>query len=172
MDFVILQQIWVFTLTKTTTMLIKILNSIAWIFDNIWNLIVGIIVYLIAYFAEVKGGVHIMFFAFIADFFLGIIKSRVMNKEKFKMNKAFIAFMRFLISIVIISLLFGMDTEMDQSTISMYKIFTYLVTGAWIVSFADNGYQLTKWKPFLKVKGVIEDYQIKGKIKNEEPAEG
>ena len=149
-----------------------LLDTLSWAFLSIWHFLGSVAIYALTYFIDIKSEVHVMFFAFAFDLGLGIIKSILVNGEKFQMKKAFIGFMRLLISLITISLLYSMDRELHQESVSLFRIFTYIVTGAWIISFTDNGYQLTKWRPFLKVKGILsKGIELKGKKEKEEGGE-
>jgi hypothetical protein len=126
-----------------------------WFSDYFWNIITGFIFAVLAYFSEVKGAIHVMWAAFILDLIIGIIASRRIRKEPFKMEKAFIAFSRMCIASLLIMLLYAMDREMTQDFISMYKTTAWIISGFTAYSIAKNGFELTGSKLFLIIKSTI-----------------
>lgn len=128
-----------------------------WLFNNLWNYLAAFVLFMLSYFVEVSGIVNVMLFAFFTDLVVGVTKSRIVSHERFNMDKAFIAIVRFGISCLIVMILFAMDKEMEQNTIPAHKIFAYIPLGAWVISIANNGYLLTKWNVFLVIKAKIKE---------------
>lgn len=126
-----------------------------WWSDHFWNTVAGFFFAIIAYFAEIKGAVHVMWSAFLIDLFIGIIASYQVKKEKFSMKKAFVALERMIIATVVVMLLYAVDKEMNQNIVSMYNIVAWVITGFMIYSIAENGFQMTGGKLFLVIKSLL-----------------
>lgn len=128
---------------------------INWTYAHYWNLVTGVFFAFMSYFAEMKGAFHVMFATFIIDLVLGILASKITRKERFSMRKFFIAFNRMLIAYALVMILYAMDREMHQETVSLANISSWLISGFLAYSAADNGYQLTGGKFFISVKSLI-----------------
>src|SRR5512135_1784315 len=136
-------------------MIARILNLLDWIISHAWNLITGIVLAALAYFANLKGAIHVMWAAFILDFLLGYITSHKLRKERFSMNKAFIMLERMLIASAVILLLFAIDKETGQEYIQVYNIMAWLISGMLCWSVLDNGDKLTGGKFFGTIKTFL-----------------
>lgn len=136
------------------TMSQRLLFLINWWSDHFWNFVAGVFFTLIAYFAELKGSIHVMWIAFVLDLIIGIWAS-LHAGGKFSMEKAFVAFQRMGLASMLVMLLFAMDKEMDQDYISMYKIISWLISGFLAYSIAENGFKITGDKLFLVIKSTI-----------------
>ena len=132
----------------------RLVLIINWWNDHICNFIAAILLAIITYFADIKGPIVVMFAAFCFDLLLGIIASRKIDKEKFKMDKFFVAIERIVIACLMIMLLFAMGKEM-QIAVDLYKFAAWMVTGFIGYSAAENGYRLTGGKFFLAIKNII-----------------
>jgi len=128
-----------------------------WTCEHFWHFVTGIFLVFISYFAEIKGAFHVMFAAFILDMILGVIASRKKNAHGFKMSKFFIAVERMLISFALVMILYAMDKEMKQDTVSLSNISSWLISGFLVYSAAENGFILTGNKLFLALKNWIKD---------------
>ena len=133
----------------------RIITMINWTYAHYWNFVSGVFFAFLSYFAEMKGAFHVMFAAFIIDLFLGIIASKKVRKEKFSMEKFFTALLRMVIAYALVMLLYAMDKEMHQETLSLANISSWLVSGFLAFSIADNGFKLTGGRLFLSVKTMI-----------------
>ena len=72
------------------------ISPLQYIADHTLNFITGIFFWLIAYFADISGSIHVMAAAFAIDLTLGIVNSVWKNKKKFQMKKVFIQFYYFI----------------------------------------------------------------------------
>jgi len=133
----------------------RLITMVNWTYAHYWNLVTGVFFAFLSYFAEMKGAFHVMFAAFIVDLITGILTSKIIRKERFSMRKFFVAFERMVISYALVMLLYAMDKEMHQETLSLANISSWLITGFLAYSAAENGYQLTGGKLFLSVKTLI-----------------
>ena len=136
-------------------MITRILNLLDWCISHTVNLITGLFLAALAYFANLKGAIHVMWAAFVLDFIFGYITSRKLRKEKFSMNKAFIMLERMLIASAVILLLFAIDKETGQDYIHLYNIMAWLISGMLCYSFLDNGDKLTGGKFFGAIKTLL-----------------
>jgi len=120
------------------------------------NVVFGFLMWLLTYFAEIKGSVMVMSIAFAFDLFFGIWSNVWKNKQKFQMSKVFVQFERYLITLIIVMLLFAMDRENEQSVAAVYSGVTWLVTGFLIYSIAENGFNITGWNLFKIIKAFVQ----------------
>lgn len=139
----------------------RIIAALNWSVDHYWNIVTAIFFAVLSYFADIKGAFHVMFAAFTVDMVLGIMASKKIKNEKFSMTKFFLAIYRMMISTALVMLLFAMDKEMHQDTVSLANGVAWLISGFLAYSAAENGYQLTGVKLFLSIKK-----QIKKKVKD------
>ena len=128
-----------------------------WINEHVWHFVTGFFLAFLSYFAELKGAFHVMFAAFIIDMILGVIVSQRKNAHGFKMAKFFIAVERMLISFALVMILYAMDREMNQDTVSLANISSWLISGFLVYSAAENGFILTGNKLFLTLMKWIKD---------------
>jgi FtsH-binding integral membrane protein len=133
----------------------RILVVMNWTYAHYWNFVTGIFFAFMSYFAEMKGAFHVMFAAFIIDLFVGIGASKKIRKEKFSMEKFFTALLRMVIAYALVMLLYAMDKEMHQETLSLANISSWLVSGFLAFSIADNGFKVTGGRLFLNLKTFI-----------------
>jgi drug/metabolite transporter (DMT)-like permease len=133
----------------------RLVPLINWTFDHYWNFVTGLFFAFIGYFSDMKGAFHVMFCAFILDLALGIRASKKIRKERFSMERFFTAVLRMAIAFALIMLLFAMDKEMHQDTVSLAYAAAWLVTGFLAYSAADNGFQITGGVLFLNMKKFI-----------------
>jgi len=133
----------------------RVLIIANWFTTHIWNVVCGIFFAFISYFAEMKGAFHVMFAAFMVDLILGIMASKIVRNEKFSMHKFFVAWYRMLISYALVMLLYAMNKEMHQDTVSIENIVSWTITGFLIYSAAENGYELTGGRILLNIKSMI-----------------
>lgn len=127
---------------------------INWISEHYWNLLTGWFLFVIGYFSDIKGSVHLMLFVFLMDLIFGIWSSIKIDKKRFSVNKFFIAIMRALVSIVFISVLYAMGKEMHIGS-DLYNYAAWLITGFILYSAAENAYRLTGGKYFLLLKKLL-----------------
>jgi len=132
----------------------RLIIIINWWSDHLGNFIAAVFLAIITYFAEIKGTIVVMFAAFCLDLLLGIIASRKVDKEKFKMSKFFTAIERIMIACLLIMLLFSMGKEM-RIAVDLYNFAAWMVTGFILYSAAENGYRMTGGKFFLMIKNLI-----------------
>jgi FtsH-binding integral membrane protein len=133
----------------------RIITIINWTYAHYWNFVSGVFFAFLSYFAEMQGAFHVMFAAFILDLFVGIGASKKIRKEKFSMEKFFTALLRMVIAYALVMLLYAMDKEMHQETLSLANISSWLVSGFLAFSIADNGFKVTGGRLFLSVKTMI-----------------
>lgn len=133
----------------------KLISMLYWSIDHYWNIVSGLFLACLAYFSEIKGNFYVLFAAFMFDLWLGIWASKSVKKEKFSMEKFWLAWKRLAITLVIIMIFFAMDKEMHQDTISLANITSWLVTGFIVYSAAENGFAITGGKIFLIIKSFI-----------------
>lgn len=128
-----------------------------WTVDHFWNFFTGIFFAFFAYFSEMKGAFHVMFAAFVLDVLLGIWNSRKVAGERFSMTKLFIAFERMFISYALVMILYAMDKEMHQDTVSLANLSSWIITGFLAYSAAENGYEITGGKFFKSLATLIKN---------------
>ncbi|WP_321321476.1 phage holin family protein [Labilibaculum sp.] len=126
-----------------------------WFSTHIGNTIAGIALAVLAYLAEIKGAVHVMWIIIAFDLIAGIMASLIKRKEKFCMKKVFVAIGRAIGVTVFVALLYAMDKEMNQKTIASYNIAAWLISGFFLWSFAENMFDLTGGRIFEILKTYI-----------------
>ena len=137
------------------TMTHRIFLLAQWTVDHYWNFVTGIFFAFISYFAEIKGAFHVMFAAFMIDMAVGIWAAKKIRGERFSMHKFFLAFKRMLISYALVMLLYSMDREMHQDTLSLANMSSWIISGFLIYSIAENGFEITGGRLFLIIKSLI-----------------
>lgn len=128
-----------------------------WITD-VYNFIGGVLMALFGYLLPIRDLVHFITILFILDVIMGIWKSKKLYKAKFQPRiiwKKTIP--RWLISVVIISLLFAWDKVHHQELINTYYIGGYFLSGMVIVSIIENSILITDWKVLRHLRELIVD---------------
>ena len=136
-------------------MIPRILNLLDWIISHTVNLITGLFLAALAYFANLKGAIHVMWAAFILDLLVGYLTSRKLRNERFNISKAFIMLERMLIASAVLLLLFALDKETNQEFIHVYNLMAWLISGMLCYSLLDNGDKLTGGKFFTTLKTFL-----------------
>ena len=109
----------------------------------------------IGYFSEIQGAVHVMWAALALDLIAGILKSVWARREKFCMEKAFIAVGRAIGATALVALLYAMDREMHQSVAATYNIAAWLIAGFYAWSISESMDQLTGGRIFCLLKSFF-----------------
>ena len=119
-------------------MIQSIIDWLAWFYHHIQNLLCGVFFALVAYLAEIQGAVHVMWIALALDLITGIGASVWKRKEKFDMDKLFVAVGRAIGATVLVALLYAMDREMQQDIAASYNIAAWLICGFYAWSASEN----------------------------------
>ena len=136
-------------------MIQKTLSFFEWLLCHTWNLITGLFLAGLAYFANLKGAIHVMCIAFLLDLIFGYLASRKLKGERFSLSKAFIMIERLFFSCAAILLLFAIDKETHQDYVQLYNIIAWLISGMLCYSILDNGDKLTGGKFLGAVKTFL-----------------
>ena len=142
------------------------LFSLDWlrhIASNCASLIFGLVMSIAGYFLPIKNIVHVVLFFFMVDILFGYWAARKLRAERFSVKIIWNhTIPRMVLSIILILLAFIWDTTFSQGLISTYNLFGWFISGVLIYSIAENGYLITSWGVFNRIKGSFSD-----KINNE-----
>lgn len=109
-----------------------------WLNDHFYNMLCGIFIAVLGYFTEIRGVVHVMWAAIALDLLSGVIASVWKRKERFSMEKFFIAIGRALVVTIFIALSYAMDKEMHQDIAKSYNVAAWIISGFYGWSFLQN----------------------------------
>lgn len=144
----------------------EVINAtIEWVL-NIPNIAMGLMGTIFGYFLPVKDVVHIMVSLFILDAIFGFLAAKKGKVRKGAHSKKFSVSIiwettipRMLISVILIMAFFLWDTMGQQDVVNTYKWVGWFISGVLIFSIAENGFIITKWSTFLRLRDMI-----KGKV--------
>lgn len=124
------------------------MDKFEWFFQNLFqgilNFFGGLIIALIAYLMEIKGTFHLMWITMVIDLFLGIVKSRRVNNEKFKMSKFLLWLLFVLVSTAVVAIVYSTEKELGGMSPVSYKGFIVLIIGFVVSSIVRNAEKITK----------------------------
>jgi magnesium-transporting ATPase (P-type) len=134
------------------------MDKLSWVFENLLNFIGGCILTLLAYLAEIKGSIHVMWIMMVFDLFIGLRKSYKIDKAAFKMEK-FRNWLSFvLLSTAVIGFVFAIEREMvGMEHPRVYNGFTILITGFVLSSIMRNAEAITKKYIFTALLDFINE---------------
>lgn len=132
----------------------KIQINMKWLLSHCYNFIAGIVMALIGYFAPIKEIILVMVIVILFDLITGIWAARVQGIG-IKSMKLWRTVYKLFIAIVVVSLFFAMDTEME--VIKLHKIAAWLITGFEMWSILENAAKITDHKIFRILKHFMED---------------
>lgn len=134
------------------------MDKISWLLENALNLIGGCILAVLAYLAEIKGSIHVMWIMMVFDLFVGLRKSYKIDKAAFKMGK-FRNWLSFvLLSTAVIGFVFAIEREMvGIEHPRVYNGFTILITGFVLSSIMRNAEAITKKYIFTALLDFINE---------------
>ena len=119
------------------------IEKFQWLFQNLLNLIGGLIIAAIAYLMEIKGTFHIMWIVMVIDLFIGILKSKIVTRQPFQMRKFLLWLLFVFISTAVVALVFATEKELGGVEPVSYKGFIILIVGFVISSILRNTEKLT-----------------------------
>lgn len=144
-------------------------KSIIEFFGNVNAVCAGIFSSIIGYFVPVRDIVHVLLLFFLFDMIFGYLAARKGKKRGGKECKRFsvkiiwnTTIPRALISIILVMAAYMWDSTYNQDVVNTYKAIGWFISGVLIFSIAENGFIITKWGVFLKVREFI-----RNKIKSE-----
>lgn len=134
------------------------MDKLSWVFENLLNFIGGCILALLAYLAEIKGSIHVMWIMMVFDLFIGLRKSYKIDESKFRMDK-FRNWLSFvLLSTAVIGFVFAIEREMmGMEHPKVYNGFTILITGFVLSSIMRNAEAITKKYIFTALLDFINE---------------
>lgn len=143
----------------------EFIHSLHSFFCNTYALLAGLIVSFLGYLMPVKDIVHLLVLFFILDVAFGYWAARVLRGERFSVKIIWEHTMpRMLVSIVLITGAYMWDKVYDQNIFSTYKIIGWFISGVLLYSIADNGYKVTKWGVFSKIRNLFKSRTNKMEI--------
>jgi FtsH-binding integral membrane protein len=122
----------------------NVLDKLSWFFETTLNFVGALVFTGVAYLAEIKGSIHIMWLVMIADLFVGIWKSKRVNKERINLKKIKYWVEFVLINTMVVALTYGIEKEMIGVSPRYYNGFTILITGFTLTSILRNAELLTE----------------------------
>lgn len=148
-------------------------QSVINFFSNVNAICVGIFSSIIGYFVPVKDIVNVLLLFFLLDMIFGYLAARKGKKRGGKECKRFsvkiiwnTTIPRALISIIIVMAAYMWDSTYNQDVVNTYKAIGWFISGVLIFSIAENGFILTKWGIFLKIREFIRS-KIKGETEQD-----
>lgn len=127
-----------------------------WFFQHLCNLFSGIILAVAGYFAPIKGVINVMVIAIMLDLVFGIIAARS-QKQGIKSFKLWRTAYKLFIAVIVVALLYAMDTEIGIPAVQLHRMVAWLITGFEIWSILENGGRITNHKLFVILKKYMED---------------
>ncbi len=116
----------------------------------------GLIASICGYFLPVRDITFLIILFFILDVIFGFWAARKLRSERFSVKIIWDHTMpRMLISVVLVLGAFMWDEVFNQTAIQTYKVIGWFISGVLLYSIAENGYQISKWKVFKDVAGLI-----------------
>lgn len=126
------------------------------IFENFCAMLCGFLMSILGYFLPVKDIVHLLILFFILDVIFGYWAARKLKKERFSVKIIWKHTMpRMLLSIILVLGAFMWDDVFKQDLVSTYKIVGWFIAGVLLFSIAENGYLITRWEIFPKIRQLI-----------------
>lgn len=125
-------------------------------FTDFYNFMGGVFMTALGYFLPIKDMVYFITILFIVDVVFGYWKAHRFTKAKFQPKIVWEKTVpRWLISVVIIAVLFSWDKVHHQDYVSTYYAGGYFLSGMVIVSILENAILITNWKVFRKLREII-----------------
>lgn len=126
------------------------------ILESTCSFIFGVLMTVFGYFIPVKNIVHLILFFFFLDVIFGYWAARKLRNENFQVKIIWNhTIPRMLISIVVILAAYMWDTTFGQEFVSSYKIIGWFIAGVLLYSIAENGYSITSWSVFGRLKNAL-----------------
>ena len=151
-------------LLKTSTSRLDMIKT-GIIYDS-YRVICGGLTSVLGYFLPIRDMVHLIIFFFIIDVAFGYWAAKALKGERFQVKIIWEHTMpRLLLSIVIMACTFMWDTVFGVEIVSTYNLVGWFISGILIASIAANGYAITKWDVFKRLKGIF-DKRTNGQINN------
>lgn len=137
------------------------LFSLEWlrqVLSNCYSLLFGMVTSILGYFLPIRNIVQVVLLFFIIDILFGYWAAIKLRSERFSVKIIWNhTIPRMVLSIILILLAFIWDTTFSQGIISTYNLFGWFISGVLIYSIAENGYLITNWGVFNKIKGSFSD---------------
>ena len=122
------------------------------------SLLSGVLASFFGFFLPIKNILLFLILLFSTDVFFGWLNNRKKTGKKFEPKVVWKTTLpRLAISAVLIICSFLWDKFFDQNIVSSYKVIGWFISGILIYSIAENGYQLTGWRPFRKVSEIFKN---------------
>lgn len=120
----------------------------------------------LTYFLPIRDFVHLLIILLIVDMFVGWWANNKTKGETFKFSKFwFKTVPRMLLGTVFLMAVYAYDETYKQEDLSTYIWCGRILTGAVLVSIAQNGYIITRWLPLDEIGNVVKEKLPKLKIK-------
>ncbi|NQU54062.1 MAG: hypothetical protein HQ522_16155 [Bacteroidetes bacterium] len=122
---------------------LHIMDKLSWSLENMLNAIGAVILTLLAYLAEIKGSIHVMWALMFFDLMVGLKKSFSIDKKRFKMDKFKNWLVFVLLSTAVIAFVFAVEVEMIMGRAKVYNGFTLLISAFILTNIIRNAEILT-----------------------------
>ncbi len=138
-------------------MLKEMWRSIISVFDNAYAIAAGFIASILGYFLPLKDIVHLMLLFFILDVIFGFWAAKKLRKEKFSVRIIWAhTIPRMILAVITVIMLFLWDNVFSQNLVSTYKIGGWFICGILVSSVVENGWKITRWLVFPKIRKLVE----------------
>ena len=123
-----------------------------------YNVLFGLGTAFVGYFFPIKNMINMVIIFFIVDIVFGYLAARKKRGEKFSTKIIWTYTMpRIALSIVMIMMAFAWDRETGQSLIATYNLIGWFISGTLLYSVGKNGFAVTNWQVFNKIKNALSD---------------
>jgi hypothetical protein len=131
-------------------------DSLVAILSDSYSLACGIMATVLGYFLPIKDIVHLLILLFILDVAFGYWAARKLRGERFSVKIIWShTIPRMMVSIILILGSYMWDKTYNQNLICTYKSIGWFISGVLLYSIAENGYRITKWSIFDKIKKLF-----------------
>lgn len=121
-----------------------------------WNIMLGFAVSFLGYLSPVSNVMHVVIAAITADMLIGLWASRKQGKG-WESKKMWRTVTKITLAVIVISLLFAMDTEMGVDAVQTHKIVAWLITGFEMWSILENAAKISDHRIFRILKQYMHD---------------
>ena len=132
------------------------MNILNWLIGHCRNLLFGCFFATLGYFSPIKDIVHVMIAVIFVDFFVGLWAS-YRQGIGWKSEKMWRTIYKLILAVLIIMLLYAMDTEMGIEAIKTYKAVAWVICGFEIWSILENAAVISNHRIFIFLRHYMHD---------------
>lgn len=134
------------------------LERIEWFLQGALHVIGGLCISLIAYLAEIRGDFYLMWICMFFDLGFGLLKSKLVDKQPFKMAKFLLWLLFVLASTAVVGLVFAIERQHLGIEPIAYRGFALIITGFVLFSIVRNVEKMTKKYIFTIILDMLNSF--------------